>query len=188
MFEVQIDEKTKAFFEQNIFQHLADAKLLEFGIDLFKRFVAANFAGVFVEPTAYDGLDASTLAAEAKDALSFGENRPVTSVRCVIFSNKKWRKKIRNLLLGLDFEFRVMNENFNWHCLMAPKSWAKQSKNDKKLSSIEILRLWGTTKIQKYCLKRFGAEILILIICIGVIKNHKLKKLTKYNHSSFFIT
>ena len=87
MFEVQIDEKTKAFFEQNILHHLADAKLLEFVIDLFKRFVAANFAGVFVEPTAYDGLDASTLAAEAKNALSFGENQPVASVRYVIFSN-----------------------------------------------------------------------------------------------------
>ena len=113
MFEIQIDEKTKAFFE-NIFQHLADAKLLEF-VDCFKKFVAANFAGVFIEQAALSrtDFDASTLTAEAKNALSFGENRPVTSVRCVIFSNKKWRKKIRNLLLGLDFEFRVMNENFN---------------------------------------------------------------------------
>ena len=112
MFEVQINEKTKAFFEQNIFQHLADAKLLEFGVDLFKRFVAANFTGVFIEQTAYDGFAASTLAAEAKNALSFGENRPVTSVRYVIFSNKKWRKKFVISLWVWYFEFRV-NENFN---------------------------------------------------------------------------
>ena len=100
MFEVQINEKTKAFFEQNIFQHLADAKLLEFGVDLFKRFVAANFTGVFIEQTAYDGFAASTLAAEAKNALSFGENRPVTLVWYVIFSSKKRAsEKIRNLPL-----------------------------------------------------------------------------------------
>ena len=47
--------------------------------------IGSNFDGVFVEPTAYDALDASTHAAEAKDALSFGENRPVTSVWYVIF-------------------------------------------------------------------------------------------------------
>ena len=66
---------------------------------------------------------------------------------------------------------------------MAPKSWAEQSQNDKKLyGNFEIV---GNHKNPKNCLKGFGAEIRILIICIGVIKNHKLKKLAKYNHSSF---
>ena len=93
MFGVQIDEKTKAFFEQNILHHLADAKLLEFVIDLFKRFVAANFAGVFVEPTAYDGLDASTLAARRKAHCRLGKIGQSPQFGALFFQIKSGEKK-----------------------------------------------------------------------------------------------
>ena len=186
MFEIQIDEKTKAFFE-NIFQHLADAKLLEF-VDCFKKFVAANFAGVFIEQAALSrtDFDASTLTAEAKNALSFGENRPVTLVWYVIFSSKKRAsEKIRNLPLGLLLGIWVMNVIISTVTSLPPMAQKARSYNQRMEKGF-FCRNWEIVENQKN-IKILRKRFWRWFMCIGVIKSQTKKYLLASRKIQLFL-